>query len=326
MSKGGKAMENLKLWVSSAPHIRSNTTIDDIMLDVILALMPAAFAGVYCFGRRALVMMLVSVLACVAFEFIYERINKRKITVGDMSAVVTGMLTAMIIPVSVPYYMVVIGAFFAIIITKQLFGGIGQNFMNPALAARAFLLASFPVQMTTFPTDRMNLTTKLTDVITGATPLSKEYTKTAPTLTELFWGRTSDGVPIGGCIGETCAAAIIIGLVYLLVRRVISIRIPAAYVLTVAIIFILHGENGLSAVLSGGVLFGAVYMATDYVTTPTTHTGQIIFGIGCGVITAVIRLWGGYPEGVTYAILLMNVLTPLIDKFSVPRAFGVQKH
>lgn len=319
-------MENLKLWVSSTPHIRDNATIDDIMLDVILALMPAAFAGVYYFGRRALLMMVISVAACVLFEYVFEIIIKRKKTINDLSAVVTGMLLAMVMPVGAPYYTAVIGAFFAIIITKQLFGGIGQNFMNPALAARAFLLASFPVYMTTFPLMRMGITTKTADVITGATPLSKEYSGAAAGILEQLLGKMPDGTPIGGCIGETCALAILLGFLYLLIRRVISARIPLSYIAAVMVLSALSGENAVLSVLSGGVLFGAVFMATDYVTTPTTRLGQVIFGLGCGFITWIIRSFGGYPEGVTYAILLMNVLTPLLDKFTVPKAFGAAKN
>lgn len=321
--------ENLKLRVSSTPHIRSNGSIDDIMLDVIIALMPAAFAGVLYFGQRALAVMVLSVVSCVGFELLYRMIAHKKRSINDFSAVVTGMLLALIMPVSVPYYAVIIGAFVAIVITKQLFGGIGQNFMNPALIGRAFLLASFPVAMTTYPTGRMGIFDKAADIVTAATPLSEEYSATIPTAMEQLLGRYSTGMPLGGCIGETCALALLIGFAYLLVRRVISPRIPLTFIATVALMALLFGENGvptagdpLLAVLSGGLLLAAIFMATDYVTTPTTPAGQIIFGIGCGVITSIIRFWGGYPEGVTYAILLMNVLTPLLDKWTVPKVFG----
>lgn len=321
--------EKLNLRVSSTPHIRSNSAVDDIMLDVIIALMPAAFAGVVYFGRRALAVMIVSVLSCVCFELIYEIIAHKKRTVNDFSAVVTGLLLALVMPVSVPYYAVVIGAFISIVITKQLFGGIGQNFMNPALIGRAFLLASFPVAMTTYPVGRMEIFEKAADVVCGATPLSKEYTGAVPTITEELLGRYSTGVPIGGCIGETCAAALLLGFVYLLIRRVISARIPLSFLGTVMLFSLLFGKNAspvaanpVLAVLSGGVLLAAIFMATDYVTSPTTPKGQIIYGIGCGAITCIIRFWGGYPEGVTYAILLMNVLTPLLDKMTVPKPFG----
>ncbi len=325
-------MENIKLTVSSTPHTRANNSVDDIMLDVILALMPAAFAGVYFFGPRALMVLMASVISCVAFESIYELFAHKKNTVKDLSAVVTGMLLAFTLPVTVPLYAVVIGAFVSIVITKQLFGGLGQNFMNPALVGRAFLLASFPTQMTKFVFGRIGLFDNNIDALTGATPLSAEYTMTVPTNLELFLGKFSNGVPIAGSIGETCALAILIGLIYLVVRRVISLRIPVSYIASVMIMAMLFkgdvnscGGHPLMAVLSGGVLFGAVFMATDYVTTPTTAVGQVIFGIGCGVITSIIRMWGGYPEGVTYAILLMNVITPLLDKWTKPKAFGSVK-
>ncbi len=323
--------ENLKLRVSSTPHIRSNSSVDDIMLDVIIALMPAAFAGVIYFGQRALAVMILSVISCVGFEWLYQIIAHKKRSINDFSAVVTGMLLALIMPVSVPYYAVIIGAFVAIVITKQLFGGIGQNFMNPALIGRAFLMASFPVAMTIYPTGRMGIFEKAADVVTAATPLSAEYSAPLPTAMEQLLGRYMTGMPLGGCIGETCALALLIGFAYLLVRRVISPRIPLAFIATVAFMALLFGKNGvptagdpLLAVLSGGLLLAAIFMATDYVTTPTTPLGQIIFGVGCGVITSVIRFWGGYPEGVTYAILLMNVLTPLLDKWTVPKVFGNQ--
>ncbi len=323
--------ENLKLRVSSTPHIRSNSTIDDIMLDVIIALMPAAFAGVIYFGQRAFAVMLLSVISCVGFEWLYEVIAHKKRSINDFSAVVTGLLLALIMPVSVPYYAVIIGAFVAIVITKQLFGGIGQNFMNPALIGRAFLLASFPVAMTTYPAGRMGVFEKAADVVTAATPLSAEYSAPIPTAMEQLLGRYMTGTPLGGCIGETCALALLIGFAYLLIRKVISPRIPLTFIGTVALMTLLFGKNGvptagdpLLAVLSGGLMLAAIFMATDYVTTPTTPVGQIIFGIGCGVITSVIRFGGGYPEGVTYAILLMNVLTPLLDKWTVPKPFGKQ--
>ena len=318
-----KVIENLKLRISSTPHI---------MLDVIIALMPAAFAGVFYFGRRALGVMIVSVISCVGFEWLYQTICHKKRTVNDYSAVVTGLLLALIMPVSVPYYMIIIGGFVSIVITKQLFGGIGQNFMNPALIGRAFLLASFPVAMTTFPGERMELFDKITDVITGATPLSAEYQGAVPTAMEQFLGRYNTGLPIAGCIGETCTLALIIGLVYLLIRKVISVRIPISFLGCVSLMALLFGNNAvptaahpLLAIMSGGVMLAAVFMATDYVTSPTTPMGQIIYGIGCGVLTSIIRFWGGYPEGVTYAILLMNVLTPLLDKWTVPKAFGCVK-
>jgi len=324
-------MENLKLKVSSTPHIREKNSIEDVMLDVIIALMPAAFAGVILFGQRAFLVMLLSVVCCVGFEWAYQIVAHKKRTISDMSAVVTGMLYAFCLPSNVPLYIVVIGAFIAIVIVKQLFGGIGQNFMNPALVGRAFVLASFPLAMTTFALDKMTIFD--TNVITGATPLSSEFAGTAPTAWEQLFGVYENGQIIPGCIGETCGIALLIGFAYLLIRRVISVRIPLAFVGSVMLMTWLCGEsavasiqNPITAVLSGGVLLGAIFMATDYVTSPTTPWGQIIFGIGCGVLTCVIRFWGGYPEGVSFAILLMNILTPLLDKWTMPKPFGKVKN
>ena len=324
-------MENLKLKVSSTPHVREKTSVGDIMLDVIIALMPAAFAAVMLFGQRAFLLMLVSVVSCVGFEWLYQLVAHKKKTIGDMSAVVTGMLYAYCLPVNTPIYIVVIGAFIAIVIAKQLFGGIGQNFMNPALVGRAFVLASFPLAMTTFSLDKINFFDKA--VITGATPLSSEFTGKIPTAMEQFMGFYKDGQSIPGCIGETCALALLIGFAYLLFRRIISARIPLAFIGSVMVMTLLCGDsavasiqNPITAVLSGGVLLGAIFMATDYVTSPTTPWGQIIFGIGCGVLTCIIRFWGGYPEGVSFAILLMNILTPLLDRCTRPKPFGKTKN
>ena len=325
-------MENLKLSVSSTPHIRSKNSIQDVMYDVIFALFPVALASVLLFGQRALSVMLVSVISCVGFEWLYTALTHQKRTINDLSAVVTGLLFAFCLPVNVPYYIMVIGAFVAIIIAKQFFGGIGQNFMNPALIGRVFVLASFPVALTTYPSESVNFFEKKAEIITGATPLSTEWTKAVPTIKEQFFGVLKGGEPLPGCIGETCAIAILLGLVYLVIRKVISLRIPLAFIGSVFVMTLLCGDsavasiqNPLAAVLSGGVLLGAVFMATDYVTPPTTPWGQIIFGIGCGVITCVIRFWGGYPEGVSFAILLMNILTPLIEKWTMPKAFGLVK-
>lgn len=319
-----------KLTVSSSPHIRGRETISDTMLDVILALMPAAFAAVYFFGQRALIVILVSVVSCVLFEALYELIARKRLTISDYSAVVTGMLLAYTLPVTTPYFMVVIGSFVSIVITKQLFGGLGQNFMNPALIGRAFLLAAFPTHITNWAVGRVGILSG-SDAATAATPLSTEFEGTLPTALEQFLGRSADGSAIGGALGETCALALIIGGAYLLIRRVISLRIPLAYILTVAVMSYIPGKNlayqghPILSVLSGGVMLGAIFMATDYTTSPTTKWGQIIYGIGCGAITSVIRLFGSYPEGVTYAILLMNVLTPLLDRWTKPHVFGEVK-
>ena len=323
-------MEN-KLIVSSTPHIRGKESISDTMLDVILALMPAAFASVFFFGQRALAVILVSVVSCVAFEALYELLAHKKLTISDYSAVVTGMLMAYTLPVTTPYPMIIIGAFVTIVITKQLFGGLGQNFMNPALIGRAFLLAAFPTHITTWAAGRVGILESAADAVTSATPLSTEFEGVMPTALEQFLGRMQDGSVIGGALGETCALALILGGIYLLVRRVINIRIPLAYIATVALMSFIPGKNPafqgqpLLAVLSGGVMLGAIFMATDYATSPTTKWGQVIYGVGCGVMTSVIRLFGGYPEGVTYAILLMNVLTPLLDRWTRPRVFGEVK-
>ncbi len=325
-------MENLKLSVSSTPHIREKNSIQDVMLDVIIALMPVAFASVLLFGQRSFMVMLVSVISCVGFEWLYTALTRQKRTIGDMSAAVTGLLFAFCMPVNVPYYVIVVGAFISIIVAKQFFGGIGQNFMNPALVGRVFVLASFPVALTKFAENKVNFSTKAAEIITGATPLSSEWNGAVPGIKEQFFGLLENGSPLPGCIGETCALAILIGLIYLLFRKVISIRIPLAFVGSVFVMTLLFGSNAVvsvqnpvAAVLSGGVLLGAVFMATDYVTTPTTAWGQIIFGIGCGVITCIIRFWGGYPEGVSFAILLMNILTPLIEKWTAPKVFGFVK-
>lgn len=327
-----KVIENLKLKVSSTPHIREKNSIEDVMLDVIIALMPVAFASVMLFGQRAFAVILLSVVCCVGFEWLFQLIAHKKRTIKDMSAVVTGMLFAFCMPVNVPYYVVVVGALISIVVTKQLFGGIGQNFMNPALVGRVFVLASFPVALTGFSMHEVHLFDNIADVVTGATPLSKEYIGAVPTITEHLFGTYKNGAIIPGCIGETCGIAILIGFAYLLIRKVISARIPLAFIGTVMVMTLLFGENAvlsiqnpINAVFSGGLLLSAIFMATDYVTSPTTKWGQIIFGIGCGVITCVIRFWGGYPEGVSFAILLMNVLTPLLDKWTVPKSFGKVK-
>ncbi len=319
-------MEN-NLTVSSSPHIRGKDSVSDIMLDVILALMPAAFASVYFFGQRALAVILVSVISCVGFEALFCLISKKKLTIGDYSAVVTGMLLAFTLPATTPFIKVVIGAFASIVIAKQLFGGLGQNFMNPALIGRAFLLAAFPTDITSWPVGRTDFLGGA-DAVTAATPLSTEYAGELPTFLEQLLGRMSDGSAIGGALGETCAAALLLGGIYLLVRRVINIRIPLCYMLGVALMSFIPGKNPLYqgepllAVVSGGVMLGAIFMATDYTTSPTTKWGQVIYGLGCGLITGVIRLFGSYPEGVTYAILLMNAVAPLLDKLTRPRPFG----
>ena len=310
-----------KLFVSSSPHIRSKTSTSTIMLDVIIALIPALIAGIYYFGFRAAIVTSVSVITCLLSEYIWQKICKKKTTVSDLSAVVTGMLLALNLPVSIPLWQVVFGGIFAINITKQLFGGIGHNFINPALAARAFLMASWPASMTKFTAPFT------TDAVSSATVLQnlKNGSVNTLSLTDMFMGN------MGGCIGETCAAALILGGLYLILRKVISVRIPLFYIGTVFIFMLIASSfdttYALTHILSGSLFLCAIFMATDYVTSPVTAAGQIVFAIGCGLITCIIRLYGGYAEGVSYSIMLMNIVTPLIDRFIKPRKYGeVAKH
>ncbi len=306
-------MEN-KLYVSYAPHIRSKENVSETMLDVLIALIPALAAGVYFFGVRALFTVLVSVAGSVAFESLWNLLLKKKNTVGDMSAAVTGVLLAFCLPPSIPLWIVVIGSFFAIVIVKGFFGGLGQNIVNPALAARAFLLACWPVDMTNYTLPFTNLFSG--EVVSSATPLVSEI---KPSYFELFIGK------IPGCIGEVSAVCLIIGGIYLLVKRRIDFVIPVCYIAGVGIFGALFGDGFLFSVLSGGVILAGIFMATDYVTSPVTAKGQAIYAIFAAIVTAVIRKFGGYPEGVTYAILMANILTPLIDKFAVPKKFGYVK-
>lgn len=313
-------MENTKkLLVTASPHVRSDRTVKKDMLDVIIALIPAGIASVYFFGYRALVLILASVLTCVLSEYIFNKVTKRKQSIKDLSAVVTGILLAYNVPFTLPVWQMVIGAMFAIIVAKMFFGGIGQNIVNPALAARAFLMASWSSTMTQFvPPHRVATLKSVKDVsmLTGATPLMdpKSYTTM-----DLFLGN------IPGCLGEVSSLAILIGACYLLVRKVIHIRIPLTYILTSVVLIGIFGEgfqNSLTTVLSGGMLLGAFFMATDYTTTPVTIKGQYVFAIGAGILTAVIRVFGGYPEGVSYSILLMNLIVPIIETYTRPKTFG----
>ncbi len=315
-----------KLVVTESPHIRNKVSTAGIMLDVIIALIPSLIAGIIIFGYRSLVLSLVCMVSCMLFEGIWCKILKKPSTIGDLSAAVTGLLLALNLPVVAPFWMAILGSLFAIIVVKQFFGGIGHNFMNPALAARAFLLTSWAGKMTTWvePFAEVSFFNNA-DVVSSATPLALiNGSENLPTYLDLFLGN------VGGCIGEVSALAVLIGAAYLIWRKVISIKIPVAYILTVAALTFVFGGEGLFHgdalyhVLSGGLLLGAFFMATDYVTTPYTPKGQIVFGIGCGILTAVIRLWGGYPEGVSYSILLMNVATPLINRYTKPRRFGVK--
>jgi electron transport complex protein RnfD len=303
--------------VSSSPHIKSNDSVQGIMRDVIIALLPATFAGIYFFGMQAFLVTLVSVLSCIAAEALWQKLAHKKVTIGDLSAVVTGLLIAFNMPAAVPLWLPAIGGFFAIIIVKQFFGGIGQNIMNPALAARAFLLASWPVHMTNFTVDGVSAATSL--------GILKEGGGQLPSLMSNFIGSQ------GGCIGETSVLALLIGGAYLLYRKVITWHTPVAYIGSVFILTLILGRSGtmsasaLYEIFSGGLMIGAIFMATDYTTSPMGKKGQVIFGIGCGVLTTIIRLYGGYAEGVSYAILIMSLFVPFIDKFTALRIFGEVK-
>ena len=322
--------EGTLLTVSSSPHIRSRTDTRSIMLDVIIALLPALCVSVYIFGLRALLITAISVGASVFFEWAYRRLMKKNKTIGDLSAVVTGMLLAFCLPATAPWWLPVIGAFFAIVIVKQLYGGIGKNFLNPALAGRAFLF-SWPVAMTTWmaPLSYSSIFNfARADAVTGATPMASLHVGSLPAdgLLNMFLGH------IGGSLGEVSAVALLLGGVYLVLRKVISPRIPLSFLLTVAVLTFLFPKGGndrlqwmLCNLLSGGLMLGAIFMATDYSTSPVTKNGQIIFGIGCGLLTVFIRYFGSYVEGVSYAILVMNVCVWLIDKVTLPRRFGVTR-
>ena len=298
--------------VSSNPHIRSKVSTDKIMLMVVIALLPATGFGIYNFGIRALFHVLITIASCVISELIFELIVRKKITVGDMSAVVTGLLLALNLPVSAPLWIGIIGGAFAIIVVKMMFGGLGQNFMNPALAARCFLLISFPSLMTDFTCD----------VYSGATPLASLKAGESVNVYNMIIGKTA------GTIGETSMVAIVLGAVLLMLIGIIDIKIPGSYILTFVIFIGLFGGHGfdpyyLSAHLAGGgLMLGAFFMATDYVTRPVTRAGQVIFGIILGLLTGIFRVFGASAEGVSYAIIIGNLLVPLITRYSSPKPFG----
>ena len=313
-------MEN-NLTISYAPHIRGNSNIQKVMLDVLIALVPAFIGAIYFFGINALIITMTSAASCVLFEYIWNKLTGKENTTGDLSAIVTGVLLAFTLPSSIPLYMVVIGDAFAIIVVKCFYGGIGQNFVNPALAARAFLLACWPVEMTTYPapSDPFGFFDKI-NAITSATPLAVlknvEGAVEAP-LSNLFFGN------VAGCIGEVSCILLLLGGAYLIVKRIINPIIPLTYIVVVGLFGQLLSDYGfLYQILSGGVIIAAFFMATDYTTSPVTHMGQLIYALGAGLITGVIRIYGGYPEGVTYAILIMNIVTPLLDKYIKPKKFG----
>ena len=310
----------MKLTVASSPHIRGNFRTNRIMLDVVIALLPALGVGTWVLGLRALLVAAVSIAAAVVAEWLYSLVTKTRNTIVDGSAVVTGLLLAMTLPVSVPLWQAALGSVFAIIIVKALCGGLGQNIFNPALAARAFLMLIWPLGLTKYPALEA-------DAVSSATPLHHMAMNTLPeeSLLDMFLGNCP------GSIGEISALALLLGGAYLVIRKVISPRIPVAYIGSVALLTLIFGKTGQSvqwmlySVLGGGLLLGAIFMATDYATSPATATGQIIYGIGCGVLTVIFRYYGLYPEGVTYAILLMNALVWVIDRYTAPRRFGVKK-
>ena len=304
--------------VSGTPHVRSKESIQSIMRDVIIALVPATAAGIYYFGINALILVIAAIASAVAFEAICQKVMKKPVTVSDLSAVVTGLLLAMNLPAAAPIWVAIVGSAFAIIFGKQLFGGLGQNFINPALAGRAFLLASYPTEMTTWSVPNG---LEVADAATYATPLAQlKAGALDANLVDLMLGKC------GGTIGETCAIALIIGGVYLLYKHVISWKIPVIYIATVAILFGVIGRHGmrmpLQEIMAGGVMLGGIFMATDYASSPVTPKGQIIFAVGAGLITYLIRTFGGYPEGVSYSILIMNCAVPLIERFTEPTIFG----
>lgn len=312
-----KNVQSEKLYrVSLAPYLRSKSTTQKMMLDVIIAMLPALAASIYFFGMNALMLTVVSVISCVVAEVFMQKLFKKKVTVSDLSAVITGILLAFNLPTSAPWWMPVFGGFFAICIVKQIFGGIGSNFMNPALAARAAIMASWPGLITNYITP---------DGVASATPLQLMKAGTTgelPSLMDMAIGN------IGGVIGETCSILLVLGGIYLIVKKVIDWKIPCLYILTTTVLLAAFGVD-ISLlpyhILGGGLILGAFFMATDFVTCPVTPNGRIIFAIGCGIITAIIRVYGGMAEGVSYAIILMNTATPLIESLTTPKVFGEVK-
>ncbi|OGX17574.1 MAG: NADH:ubiquinone oxidoreductase [Omnitrophica WOR_2 bacterium RBG_13_44_8b] len=308
-----------RLIVSASPHLHNRESVSKIMWTVVISLIPAGIAGIFIFGLNALWVILLGVISALATEAILQLATKRKVSVLDASAILTGLLLAYNLPPDVPFWLPIVGSIFAIAIGKQAFGGLGQNIFNPALVGRVFLMASWPKYMTTF-------TRPLSyDAVTSATPLAMlKEGKLLENISymDLFLGKR------GGCIGEVCILALVLGALFLLIKGYISWHIPFTYVLTMGIFTYIFGQKGIFSgdwlfhILSGGLILGAFFMATDYVTSPLTYKGQIIFGAGCAILTAVIRLWGGYPEGVSYAILMMNAATPIIDRYTKVRVYG----
>ncbi|MGN0543154.1 MAG: RnfABCDGE type electron transport complex subunit D [Acutalibacteraceae bacterium] len=315
-------VDGKKLVVSASPHLRSSATTTRIMLDVIIALMPALAASIAIFGPRVLAVTATTVITAVLSEFLARKAMKRHNTIGDLSAVVTGVILAFNLPVDIPLWMAAVGSVVAIVVVKQFFGGIGQNFANPAIAARIILLISFAKAMGSWTAPL----SWRTDAVSTATPLANITAgnmEALPSLTEMFIGLR------GGCLGETCAAALILGGLYLIIRKVISPAIPLSFIGTVAVVMLIAGKGDFEYVayqlMGGGLLLGAFFMATDYSTSPINTKGRIIFGIGCGLLTSLIRLFGSLPEGVSFAILIMNLLVPLIEMATTPKPFGTPK-
>ena len=301
--------------VSSSPHVRNNDTTQRIMRDVAIAMLPATAYGVYQFGLYSLLIVILTVVSCVVSEYVWEKAMKKPVTVYDCSAVVTGMILALNMPPEIPFWIPILGGVFAIIVVKQLYGGLGQNFMNPALAARCFLLISFAGSMNSFSSAKLGF-----DSLSGATPLAQLRAGETVNLMDLIIGR------IPGTIGEVSVIALLIGGIYMIARKVISPRIPLIYIGTVAVfVFVFGGfdvQYMLSEICAGGLVFGAFFMATDYVTSPITPKGQVVYGLILGILTGTFRLWGASPEGVSYAIILSNLMDPLIERVTLPTAFG----
>ena len=309
-----------KYQVSSAPHVRAKDSTSRVMLYVIIALLPASLFGIFNFGYKALVLILVTIASCLASEWIFDKIVHKKNSLPDLSAVVTGLLLALNLPAGLPWWEAVIGSVFAIVIVKMLFGGLGQNFMNPALGGRCFLLIAFAADMTNFSSAKF-------EAYSGATPLGmiRNEGLSSVNIMDMLTGK------IPGTIGETSVIAILIGAIFLILMGVIDLKIPASYIITFAVFMFIFGADRFNTtyvvaeLCGGGLMLGAFFMATDYVTSPITPMGQILFGICCGLLTGIFRCFGANAEGVSFAIILSNLLVPLIEKMTVPNAFGIVK-
>lgn len=320
-----KTAKNSNLLVTSNPHIVDSMNTTKIMSLVVIALLPSLIASVVIFGARALILAAVCIVASMFFEWAYEKIAKKPSTVGDLSAVVTGLLIAMNVPVTLPYWMAIVGCFVAIVIVKQFFGGLGQNFANPAITARIVLFLSFTTDMTYWADPTQGKVFSAADAVTSATPLGIMNESGIADAQSQFSDLTMFLGNTGGSMGEVCAAALLLGGLFLIVMKVISPATPVAFLGTIAVVSLIAGADPVWQICAGGAMIGAFFMATDYATTPTTTMGKVIFGIGCGIVTMLIRLYGNYPEGVSFSILLMNILTPHIDSFCEKRLYGNPK-